>query len=103
LSIPASGAVTVYRGVGYNGAQATVAGQAVLGFANEAGVDGRNFTVNVIGTMLAEAGGAVNVGDALDVDASGRVVTHTTGIICGRALAAATAAGQVIEILSAGN
>ena len=74
LSINASGAVTIYRGVGYGGAQATVAGQAVLGFANETGVDGKALLVNVLGTMLAEAGGSFNPGDPLTVDSSGRVV-----------------------------
>jgi hypothetical protein len=38
-------------------------------------------------------------GAALATDAQGRLVTHSTGPIVGRALQAATAAGQFFEVL----
>lgn len=130
LSLPilASGPVTEYRGVGFNGAQATVAGQKVLGIAEHGAASGAYVRVARLGTAVAEAGAAVAVGNALVMDASGRVVpasalavaagatamtsaaangaTALTGseppqYIVGYALQAAAAAGDLIEIVFA--
>ncbi len=61
---------------------------------------GDRYPVSVTGTELVLSGGAVNVGDALQTDASGRAITRTsTNPVVGRALTAATAAGQLIEAL----
>lgn len=96
----ASGAVSGGRCVGYNDAQATVAGQVVKGVARSSAADTLNFPIDVKGTTEAESGAAVAVGDALMSDASGRVVLRTaTNYIVGYALKAATAAGQYIEVL----
>jgi hypothetical protein len=52
-----------------------------------------------MGTVPAKAGAAVSVGAALTTDATGRFVTATTGQpIFGRALQAAGAANEFIEI-----
>lgn len=77
LSLPvlASGAVAEYRGVGFNGAQATVAGQKVLGIAEFGAASGQYVRVCRLGTAVAEAGAAIAVGAALAMDATGRVVT----------------------------
>lgn len=45
------------------------------------------------------AGAAVTMGDLLDVDANGEAVTHAAGKIVGKALAAATAAHDIIPVL----
>ena len=80
LSLPiiASGAVAEYRGVGFNGAQATVVGQKVLGIAEFGVATGLMVRVARLGTAVAEAGAAIAIGAALAMDASGRVVTAAT-------------------------
>jgi hypothetical protein len=78
MPIVASGAVTQYRGVGFNQAQATVAGQKIMGIARRSGASGAELEVVSIGTAACEAGAAVAVGAALAMDSSGRVVTATT-------------------------
>lgn len=57
--------------------------------------------VDVIGTAQVEAGAAIAADAALMSDATGRAVTLTAGgkAPVARALTAATAAGDVIEIL----
>lgn len=45
------------------------------------------------------AGAAVSAGDALESDSSGRVITRSSGIRVGKALAAAAAAGDIIPVL----
>jgi len=74
LTLTASGAVAKYRAVGFDGAQATTAGQKVLGVAMYDAVAGDEFPVAVDDTVLVEAGAAIAVGDALTVDAQGRAV-----------------------------
>lgn len=77
LALPcvANGAVQVYRGVGYNDAQATSAGQKIKGVARRSAANGTEFEVATIGSHPWESGGAIAVGAALVVDSSGRVVT----------------------------
>lgn len=126
LPVVAAGAIAQYRGVSAAGAQATVAGQKVIGASRRAGATGTEVEVAAKGTAVWEAGAAVAVGAALAVDTSGRVVTATavtiaTGatavtsaaangagtiaggdlpqFICGYALQAAGAAGDFIEVL----
>lgn len=74
LTVAASGAVAANRGVGYDGAQATVAGQKVLGASRNAAADTEKLTLDVLGTTTWESGAAIAVGDKLVVDAQGRVV-----------------------------
>lgn len=74
LSVAASGAITKYRGVGYDGAQATVAGQKIMGIAETNQVDTVPVTLTVKGTAIVEAGAAINAGDALAMDNQGRAV-----------------------------
>lgn len=45
------------------------------------------------------AGAAVSVGDQLESDSTGRVITRSSGIRVGKALAAAAAAGDIIPVL----
>lgn len=74
LPLVATTAVAQYRGVGYNGAQASVAGQKVLGISRRAAAINQDVDVTAKGTAVAETGGAIAVGSALAMDASGRVV-----------------------------
>lgn len=89
LSITAAtAAVTEYRAVDYNGVQATVQGQKVMGVAKRGAVIGDGFEVAVIGTAVVETGAAFAAGASLIVDAQGRAIASTGSL---RVAAGATA------------
>ena len=73
-NVLADGAVTAHRAVGFDGAQATVAGQKVLGVAQVDAIDGEYFAATSMGLAWIESGGAIAKGDALRVDNQGRAV-----------------------------
>lgn len=101
-TLRAAGAVVAARLVGFDGAQATVAGQKVLGPAQYAAADGELVAVDAIGTSMVEAGAAIAVGDDLIADAQGRAVPAAGGAgeyVFADALQAATGAGQRIEAI----
>lgn len=56
-------------------------------------------TVDVLGTAICAAGAAVADDADLELDAVGRVITRTAGVKVGKAIMAAAAAGDRIEIL----
>lgn len=60
---------------------------------------GDQVSVNTHGALLVEAGAAIAAGASVEVDASGRVVTLSSGAAVGRALEAAGASGEFIRIL----
>ncbi len=97
--VTASGAVAANRFVLATGAQATVAGSSPIGVAREAAASGALFTCDMLGTAIVEAGAAIAKGVAVKTGADGRALTYDTGTKAGVALQAATAAGQMIEIL----
>jgi hypothetical protein len=126
LHVTSAGAITARRGVTFGGAQVAAAGGKPMGIAQHgATAAGQPVLLRVKGTAIAEAGAAVAVGDAVAMDAQGRVVpaaalTVAAGAtavtssaangailaggvppvhVVGDALQAATAAGQPIEIL----
>ncbi|HID48084.1 MAG TPA: DUF2190 family protein, partial [Chromatiales bacterium] len=75
LSIPVGGgAVTARRAVGFDGAQATVQGQKILGIAHTDAADGDLLSIDARGTAIVEAGAAISIGDSLIVDAQGRAI-----------------------------
>jgi len=92
LPIVASGTIARYRGVGFNQAQATVAGQKILGFSRRDAVDGNELEVTLIGTACVETGGAFAAGVALAVDSSGRVVQASSLAVTVGTLAVAAGA-----------
>lgn len=98
LSVVATAALTQNRAVTGTGAVPAAAGRC-LGFADVNAAIGDRVSVNALGTTVAEAGAAVAVEALVELDALGRVVTKAAGVAVGRALSAATAAGQQIEIL----
>jgi hypothetical protein len=104
LSLPilATSAVQEYRGVGFNGAQATVAGQKVLGIAEFGVASGVYVRVCRLGTAVAEAGAAIAVGAALAMDASGRVVTASSITATLGTLAVAAGATAVTSAVANG-
>ena len=125
LNAIAAAAILANRCVGFDDAQASVAGQPVKGVAEYAATGaGDVIAVTSMGTAFVESGGAVAVGDPIVSDSQGRAVTAaaltvksgatavtstaangavlagatTPDFLCGRALMAATASGQFIEI-----
>lgn len=128
LSLIAAGVITQYRGVGFDGNQATVQGQKIMGIAKFAvPAAGDDATLWCKGTAVCEAGAAINVGDSLIMDAEGRVIPSTSKLkiaagavavtsvaangltdivggdspeqVIGDAMQAAAAAGAFIEVL----
>ncbi|MFW2438065.1 MAG: DUF2190 family protein [Arenicellales bacterium] len=94
----ASGAVITNRFVGYDGAQVGAAANT-LGVSKTDAADTEPYPVDVIGTTIVEAGAAIALGAKLETDASGRAITQAAGPVVGRALQAASAAGEKIEVL----
>jgi len=99
LTVTADGALIESRAVGFDGAQISTAGAAALGFARSDYADGLQANVIAGGVVTAESGAAVAVGDALELDAQGRVVTQDTGTTVAHALTAATGAGEFARII----
>ena len=97
LSVVATAALTQFRGVTAAGAAAAAAGNA-LGLAQQGAAIGEACPVVALGTAIGEAGAAIAVGALLEYDASGRVITRSAGAIIGRALTAAGAAGDQVEV-----
>jgi uncharacterized protein DUF2190 len=101
-TVIASGAVTARRLVGFDGAQATVAGAKVIGPAANDAADGEAVAVNAIGSVLVEAGAAVAAGADVVTDTQGRAITNPAvggEYIVGQAVTAATGAGTPIRVL----
>lgn len=98
LTVTATGAITGDRFITGAGAQTGAAGNA-LGVARYGGAIGEKVTVDVIGTAIVEAGAAIAANALVESDANGRAVTKAAGVTLGRALQAAAAAGQKIEVL----
>lgn len=99
LTIAATGTIAANRFVTPAGAQAG-ADVNTLGVCRTAAVSGDRIPVDVLGTATVEAGAAVTAGNTVKSDASGRAINWaTSGAKIGIALEAATAAGQMIEVL----
>jgi hypothetical protein len=98
LSVIATAALTQYRGATIAGAVPAAAATA-LGLAATGGAIGDRVPVVVLGTAIGEAGAAITAGAALEYDSSGRVITKSAGVTIGRALTAAGAAGDLVEVL----
>jgi hypothetical protein len=126
LPIKAASVFSAFRAIGYDGNQATVQGQKVMGSSPVAAAIGDEVTLDVIGTAILETGGVFSAGDALIVDNQGRAIKSTgeIGVAAGAvamtstaangavltggempefvfadALEASTAAGQFVEVL----
>lgn len=103
LSVVAGGALATARGLTAAGAY-PAAGAGIRGVSRtSAAASGDLVPIDVVGTALMEAGGACTKDAAVMVDATGRVLDKTsTNVVVGYALNAATAAGQMVEVLLVG-
>lgn len=94
-----SGTVAQYGPVTAAGAPASAAGNAV-GFAQVGGASADVVPVTVLGTTKAIAGAAITAGALVEVHSTvSKVVTKSAGVAIGRALTAAAADGDEIEVL----
>lgn len=100
LSVIAAGALATARGVTAAGAYPAL-GAGIRGATRTSAAQaGDVVPIDVIGTALMESGGACTKDAAVMVDATGRVLDKTsTNVVVGYALNAATAAGQIVEVL----
>lgn len=98
IGVIAAATITQGQAVTAAGAVSTAAGNAV-GIAELDAPAGTRVPVTVLGTALATAGAAISAGAAVEVGTLGRVITRSTGVTVGRALSAAGAAGDQIEVL----
>lgn len=98
IGITAAATITQYNAVTAAGAVASAGGNAI-GFAETGGASGDRVPVTALGTAVATAGAAISAGAAIEVGSSGKVVTKDTGVAIGRALSAAAADGDLIEVL----
>lgn len=101
LTVVATGAMTAHRFVTAAGVQAG-ADANTLGVTRSDAVSGDRVAVDVLGTVILEAGAAFAAGATLKSDASGRGINWATsgsGAKVAQALQAATAAGQFVEVL----
>lgn len=93
----AASAITKNRFIGYTDAT-PAAGAACKGVAEDSVTVGETVGVKSRGWLIVESGGVVARGAAVETDNQGRAITLNTGVTLGRALDAATAAGQLIRI-----
>lgn len=99
IGLTASAAIAQYQPVQATGAPAAAAGNAV-GFARVGVASGERVPVTVQGTTIAIAGAAITAGALVEVGTTvTQVVTRSAGVSIGRALTAAAAAGDQIEVL----
>ena len=112
LSVQASGAIAYGRAVNViapaiasaiTGAQATVAGQKVIGIARRDAASGAYTDVTCLGTAVCEAGAAITVGSRVQCDASGRVITATALTIAAGATAVTSAAANGAGTMAGGD
>lgn len=98
LSIAAAAAIAAERFVTTAGAYAAAAGNADGVSQTEAAI-GDLFAMDAAGTAVVTAGGAIAKDAYVEVGADGKAVTRTAGIAVGKALQAAAADGDRIEVL----
>lgn len=102
LTMVAVAAIAAARFVGYDGTHATSAGGVHdnQGVSETAAAIGDAFSAVTSYSALVEASEAIAFGDYVKpaADGSGKAAVGAVDEHCGRALGAATAAGQLIEV-----
>ena len=101
LSIPAAAAIPAETFVTATGALPTAGGNAFGVARAPSTAAGQLLPVDVLGTAIVLSGGAFAVGAALSSDINGNAIAQpgaAPNTVVARALQAATAAGQRIEV-----
>ncbi|MFY9350100.1 MAG: capsid cement protein [Sphingobium sp.] len=98
----AAAAVAAARFVGLMTGQQCASGAKALGVSQYPAATGEAFAVDVVGTSIVEAGGAIAAGAEVKAaaDGSGKAIARGgSGPLDGYAVSAATADGQKITVL----
>ena len=100
VTIEATAPLAAYRFVAYNGAYPSAAGgaNAVQGVSETAAAVGEALSLVTGYSYLVQAGADIAFGALVAPDATGQAVAGTLANHCGRALGAASQAGQLIEV-----
>ena len=98
LAVVAAASLAAERFVGADG-NYPAAGGAVFGVTNTGGAAGERGPVDVMGTSIATPGAEIDVDELLQADAQGKLVPQTTGVAVAKAMQAAGADGDRIEVL----
>jgi hypothetical protein len=100
VTIVAQVAIADARFVAFDGGYPTNAGgaKAVQGVSESNAAVGDALNLVTDYSALVEAGGAIAFGALVKSDATGRAIAGTLADHCGRALGAAIATGQLIEV-----
>lgn len=97
LTLTASATLAAERFVTWAGA-VPAADANVAGVVRQAAVSGDKISVDVLGTVIVEAGAAITAGNTLKVDNQGRAIPWaTSGAKVAIALQSAAAAGDFVE------
>ncbi|NUN13486.1 MAG: DUF2190 family protein [Myxococcales bacterium] len=97
-TVKAGAAVVGKRMVGYNGQHAGAGAVALGASTTDAALD-EHFPCMVLGVAIVTAGAAIAAGAAVEVGTAGKVITLNAGAKVGRAITAAGADGDNIEVL----
>lgn len=97
LGVTATAAISRGTAVTTGGANPSAAA-ASLGFAMQDAAIGDRVPVVALGTAIAIAGAAITAGSLVEIGSNGRVVTKSAGVTVGRALTAAGANGDEVEV-----
>ncbi len=100
LTVVANGAQSAHRFVGADLAEAVAAANA-FGVTRTDAADGETVAVDVLGTAIVEAGGAIAAGAGVEVGANGKAVTKSLGVTVARLApgASASADGDLVEVV----
>ncbi len=100
VTLVATAALAAHRFVAYDGGYPTADGgvKDVQGITETAAAIGEAVAVVTGYSYLVEAAGALAFGALVKSDASGKAIAGSADDFCGRALGAATQAGQLIEV-----
>lgn len=100
IGLTSAAALAQYQPVQATGAAAAAGGNAVGFCQTTVAASGTRYGAVVLGTSIAIAGAAIAAGALVEVHTTvTQVVTKSAGIAIGRALTAAAAAGDQIEVL----
>jgi Uncharacterized conserved protein (DUF2190) len=102
VSLPATTlALAAGTPIGYNSLPVTAPTTPVFGVTEfDIAAGGGDVTISVAGIVQAISGGVINIGDLITFDATSRAIATGVGNqLLGRALNAATVAGQRVRVL----
>ncbi len=103
LTLIATGTVTQRSLVKFNGAQATVQGEKVIGVAIYDAAIGDAMSVQIDGIALIKTGAAITLGASLITDSQGRAIPSTGRLAVGTGATAVTSSAANGAVLTGGD